>query len=89
VKLTDPIPKGTTFLAADSGGRNLGGVATWNGLTVPAGGTTTVHLSVNIAAALKKAALKTNVTAINNDGVQARSAQGPLTTGSPVTTPPG
>ncbi|MDX6290998.1 MAG: hypothetical protein QOH50_73 [Kribbellaceae bacterium] len=97
VKLTDPIPKGTTFLAADSGGRNLGGVASWTGLTVPAGGTTTVHLSVNIAAAPKNAALKsaapknaaltTNVTAINNDGIQATSAQGPLTTGSPVATP--
>jgi photosystem II stability/assembly factor-like uncharacterized protein len=97
VKLTDPIPKGTTFLDADSGGRNVSGVATWTGLTVPAGGTTTVHLGVNIAAALKNvaltnaapknAALTTSVTAIANDGVQARSAQGPLTTGSPVTTP--
>ena len=59
-----------------------------------------MHLGVNIAAALKNAALKnaalknavlknaglkTNVTAINNDGVQATSAQGPLTSGSPAT----
>ncbi|MDX6239512.1 MAG: hypothetical protein QOG10_4327 [Kribbellaceae bacterium] len=98
VELTDPIPKGTTFLAADSGGTNVGGVAAWTSLTVPAGGTTTVHLGVSIAATLKNTALKntalTNTTLTNtakgtvvaNDGVQAKSAQGPLTTGSPVTT---
>ncbi|MDX6239249.1 MAG: hypothetical protein QOG10_4064, partial [Kribbellaceae bacterium] len=93
VKLTDPIPKGTTFLAADSGGTNVGGVATWTGLTVPAGGTTTVHLGVSIAATLKNTALTNKTlkntakgTTVANDGVQAKSAQGPLTTGSPVTT---
>ena len=82
VKLTDPVPANTTFVSADSGGTNVSGVATWTGLTVPAGGSTTVHLSVSIAPALKNKA-----TTIVNDGMRATSAQGPFTTGSPVVTP--
>ena len=82
VTLTDPVPANTTFLSADSGGTNVGGVATWTGLTVPAGGTTAVHLSVSIANALKNKA-----SSIVNDGIRATSAQGPYTTGSPVVTP--
>src|SRR6266540_672709 len=81
VKLTDPVPANTTFVSADSGGTNVSGVATWTGLTVPAGGSTTVHLSVSIAPALKNKA-----TTIVNDGMRATSAQGPFTTGSPVVT---
>ncbi|GAA0930631.1 hypothetical protein GCM10009554_13950 [Kribbella koreensis] len=79
VKLTDPVPKNTTFVSADSGGSNVRGVATWTGLTVPAGGSTTVHLSVKIGSGV--------TTAIVNDGIRAESAQGPFTTGSPVITP--
>jgi photosystem II stability/assembly factor-like uncharacterized protein len=82
VRLTDPIPDLTAFLDADSGGTNVRGVATWTGLTVPAGATTTVHLGVRIANTLNN-----RVSAIVNDGIKATSAQGPLTTGSPVTTP--
>jgi photosystem II stability/assembly factor-like uncharacterized protein len=81
VTITDPIPANTTFLDADNGGTNVGGVATWTGLTVPAGGSTTVHLGVRISSGLKK------VTAIINDGLRATSAQGPFSTGSPVSTP--
>jgi hypothetical protein len=80
VKVTDPIPADTSFIDADNGGTNVGGVATWTGLTIPAGGSVTVHLGVRIASSQK-------LTAIVNDGVRATSAQGPFTTGSPVTTP--
>jgi photosystem II stability/assembly factor-like uncharacterized protein len=81
VKLTDPIPANTTFLDADNGGTNVAGVATWTGLTIPAGGSITVHLGVSIAPALKN-----KTTSIVNDGVRATSAEGPFTTGSPVIT---
>jgi photosystem II stability/assembly factor-like uncharacterized protein len=80
VTLTDPIPADTSFLDADNGGTNVAGVATWTGLTIPAGGSVTVHLGVRIASSKK-------LSAIVNDGVRATSAQGPFTTGSPVTTP--
>jgi hypothetical protein len=73
------VPRNTTFLSADSGGSNVRGVATWTGLSVPAGGSTTVHLSVKIGSGV--------TTAIVNDGIRAESAQGPFTTGSPVITP--
>ncbi|TDO52843.1 putative repeat protein (TIGR01451 family) [Kribbella sp. VKM Ac-2571] len=79
VKVTDPVPANTTFLDADNGGTNVGGVATWNGLTIPAGGSITVHLGVRITNSKK-------LTAIVNDGVRVVSAEGPFTTGSPVTT---
>ncbi len=82
VKITDPVPANTTFVSADNGGTNASGVVTWTGLTVPAGGRTTVHFSVNI-----NGSLQNKVTSIVNDGVRAVSAQGPLTTGSPVITP--
>ncbi|MFI5706718.1 hypothetical protein [Kribbella sp. NPDC051620] len=78
VKLTDPVPRNTTFQSADSGGTNVRGVATWTGLTVPANGSVTVHLSVKIGSGV--------TAAIVNDGIRAQSAQGPYTTGSPVTT---
>jgi photosystem II stability/assembly factor-like uncharacterized protein len=82
VKITDPVPANTTFASADNGGTNASGVVTWTGLTVPAGGSATVHVSVNI-----NGSVQNKVTSIVNDGVRAVSAQGPLTTGSPVITP--
>jgi uncharacterized repeat protein (TIGR01451 family) len=82
VTITDPVPANTTFTSADSGGANVSGVVTWSGLSVPAGGSVTVHFTVSVANAIKN-----KVKAIVNDGLKATSAQGPSTTGSPFITP--
>ena len=82
VTITDPVPADTTFVSADSGGTNASGVTTWSGLTVPAGGSVSVHLTVRIASTLRK-----RVVAIVDDGMRATSSQGPSTTGSPTITP--
>jgi uncharacterized repeat protein (TIGR01451 family) len=87
VTITDPIPANTSFVSADSGGTYAAGKVTWTGLTVPAWslesgpGSVTVHMTVNVAGALKK-----KITQIVNDGYKATSAEGPYTTGSPTIT---
>jgi uncharacterized repeat protein (TIGR01451 family) len=78
VTITDPLPANTTFVSADNGGTNSAGTVTWSGLSIPAGGSVSVHLTVSIANALKN-----KVTSIVNDGLKATSAEGPYTTGSP------
>ncbi len=82
VTLTDPIPANTTFVSADSGGVYSNGTVTWSNLSIAAGGSVTVHMTVSIADALKK-----KVNSITNDGMKATSAQGPSTSGSPLVTP--
>ncbi|MDP9281365.1 MAG: hypothetical protein M3P38_04625 [Chloroflexota bacterium] len=82
VTITDPVPANTTFASADSGGLNLGGIVTWSGLTIAAGGSITVHFTVSIADAIKN-----KVKSIVNDGVKVTSSQGMFTTGSPFITP--
>ena len=81
VTVTDPLPRRTSFVSADNGGTSSGGAAVWSGLTVPMGGSITLHLTVSIAAA-KNAKVKEIV----NDGVTVTSAEGPGTTGSPEIT---
>ena len=80
VTITDPTPANTAFVSADSGGVNSGGATTWSGLSVPSGGSTSVHLRVQINAAFTGAS-------IVDDGYTATSAQGPSTSGSPHITP--
>jgi len=87
VTITDPLPANTSFVSADHGGTAANGVVTWSGLSVPkgvpgTGGSISVHLTVKI-----DPDLKSNVRSIVNDGVVAKSAEGPSTTGSPATTP--
>jgi uncharacterized repeat protein (TIGR01451 family) len=82
VAIADPIPANTRFVSADSGGTRHGGKVTWSGLTVPAGGSISVHLTVRI-----DPKLESDVKSITNDGLKATSAQGPFTTGSPTITP--
>src|SRR5262249_34236846 len=82
VTISDPVPVNTSFVSADSGGTNQSGTGTWPGFSIPAGGSVSVHATVAIANALKN-----KVTAIVNDGVNATSAEGPFTTGSPRVTP--
>ena len=82
VTITDPVPANTTFVSAGQGGTNVAGVITWTGLTVPAGGSVAVHLTVQITSSLKS-----KVTSIVDDGYSATSAEGPSTNGSPHVTP--
>ena len=50
VTITDPVPANTSFVSAQDGGRTRPtGNVTWSGLTVPAGGSVTVHFTVSIA----------------------------------------
>ncbi|HEX9545982.1 MAG TPA: hypothetical protein VF942_01525, partial [Acidimicrobiales bacterium] len=53
VTITDPVPANTSFVNADSGGTNVGGTATWTGLSIAAGGSIAVHLRVLIDPGLK------------------------------------
>jgi hypothetical protein len=54
---------------------------TWSGLSVPAGGSVSLHLIVQI-----DPEFETEVKSIVNDGFKVRSAQGPFATGSPTVT---
>jgi uncharacterized repeat protein (TIGR01451 family) len=81
VSITDPLPDHTAFASASDGGTAAGGTVTWSGLTVPAGGSAVVHLTVHIDPALDAA-----VTAIVDDGIVVSADGGFGTTGSPHTT---
>ena len=50
VSITDPIPAGTTFVSADSGGTRSVGTVTWNLGDVTSGSSSTVHLTVHVNA---------------------------------------
>lgn len=82
VTITDRSPQHTSLVAADQGGQLSAQTLTWRGLTVPAGGTLQVHLSVRI-----ESPLAASVTAIVNDGITVTSSGGVGTTGSPHATP--
>jgi len=84
VSITDPLPDHTSFVSASNGGTQSRGRAVWNGLTVPAGGTTSVTLTVHIAPSLNP-----SVTAIVNDHISVTSAQHASTSSSPHPTGPG
>lgn len=79
VRIDAPLPAGTSYL---SGGTYSHGAVHWRGLTVPAGGTTSVDLAVRISPKLPS-----SVTSIVSDGVSVRSDQGVDATGSPHTVP--
>jgi uncharacterized repeat protein (TIGR01451 family) len=82
VTITDPIPDKTSFVSADGGGVFAKGTTTWSGLTVAAGASVTLHLSVKIDAKLGK-----KDDSIVDDGMKATASGGFSTTGSPVITP--
>ena len=46
--VTDPLDANTTFVSADNGGINGGGIVTWAGLTVPANGTLVLTVVTNV-----------------------------------------
>jgi uncharacterized repeat protein (TIGR01451 family) len=82
VKVVDLLPVNTSFVSASNGGTLAKGRVNWSNLSVPAGGSTTVTFTVRISPSLAS-----TVTSIVNDKVDVTSAQGPGTTGSPLTTP--
>jgi uncharacterized repeat protein (TIGR01451 family) len=81
VTIKDPIPANTSFVSADNGGTLSGGKAVWSGLTVPAGASVSVKLTVRISPSLS-ASVKTIV----NDHVAVTSAQNVSTSSSPHNT---
>jgi uncharacterized repeat protein (TIGR01451 family) len=82
VTVSDPVPDHTAFVSADSGGTESGGTVTWSGLTVAAGDSVDLHLTVHIDPALDP-----SVTEIVDDGIQVTGANVSGTvTGSPKTT---
>jgi uncharacterized repeat protein (TIGR01451 family) len=81
VRITDPIPANTSFVSAGQGGALDGTSVTWKGLSVPAGGSTDVTLTVKVGSKLKS-----GTTTVVNDGYKATSDQGQSATGSPLTT---
>jgi uncharacterized repeat protein (TIGR01451 family) len=80
VTITDPLNGRMQFESADHGATYLRGIVRWSGLTVPAGGEASVHLSVMIRPG-------GGTGPVTNDGVRVTSAEGAVTTGSPVLTP--
>ena len=47
--VTDPLDANVTFVSADNGGAESGGVVTWSGLAVPANGTLALTVTVTVA----------------------------------------
>jgi len=48
VVVTDAVPAGTSFVSADGGGLEAGGIVTWNLGTVADGGSATVHVTIHV-----------------------------------------
>ncbi|MBO9662258.1 hypothetical protein [Dokdonella sp.] len=46
--VTDPLDASTTFVSASDGGLHSGGIVTWSGLTVAAGGSLTLNVVVTV-----------------------------------------
>ena len=82
VAVRDPLPAHTTPKNIGAGGFFSNGVATWQGLTVPAGGQVQLPFTVKI-----DSSLPSSVASIVNDGITVRSDQKVATSGSPQTTP--
>ena len=48
VVITDRLPTGTTLVGASEGGREVNGVVTWSGLSIPAGSSRRLDLTVRL-----------------------------------------
>jgi uncharacterized repeat protein (TIGR01451 family) len=85
-EVTQPIPGHTTFASASDGGTSSGDAVHWTVPEIPAGGSVTLHYSVDISDHLAS-----GVTSIESDGLEvtAVDAQGQsyAVHGSPHTTP--
>lgn len=82
VSVTVPVPSGTSFVSAGSGGTLGGKSIQWTGQTVPAGGSLTLTYQVRISPTLPA-----STTAIVSDGIVVKDSIGQTVTGSPHTTP--
>jgi uncharacterized repeat protein (TIGR01451 family) len=82
VSVQEPLPRYTKPVAVDSGGFFDHNVAKWRNLTIPAGGSISLKLSVRI-----NSNLPSSVTEIVNDGIVVRSNEHVDATGSPHSTP--
>jgi len=82
ISITDPVPANTSVVSVGSGGALGGKTLHWDNLSVPAGGKITVTYRARISPSLPS-----SVTAITNDGIVVKDANGVATTGSPHTTP--
>ena len=60
-RVTDRLDPNVSFVAADNGGNQVGGNVEWSGLTVPAGGSLTLTVTVRVADPIPA-----GVTAIGN-----------------------
>ncbi len=67
--VTDQLDANTSFVSADNGGSHVGGVVSWSGLTVPAGG----NLVLTVAATVNDP-IPTGVTQIANLAYQTGSS---------------
>ncbi|MCI4463267.1 MAG: DUF11 domain-containing protein, partial [Caldisericum sp.] len=72
VVITDPVPQHTTFVSADSGGQNTGGVVTWNIATLDANSQITVHFVVKVDSPIA------DNTIIENTAIVNSNEQGPI-----------
>ena len=66
VTVTDPVPASVTFVSADNGGVNTSGVVGWAGLTVPAGGSLTLHWSGTVANPIADNTQLTNTATVDS-----------------------
>jgi uncharacterized repeat protein (TIGR01451 family) len=82
VVVRDPLPESTSFVSASNGGTSARGAVSWSGLTIPAGGSVSLSLTVRISPSLKK-----TVTQIVNDRITVNSAEHASTSSSPHATP--
>ncbi|MEV4313582.1 FixG Ig-like domain-containing protein [Actinocrispum sp. NPDC049592] len=82
VRLDVPLPDRTSFVSAANGGTFRDNTIRWRGLSVPAGGSTSVSFTVRISNRLPS-----TVTSIVNDGITVKSDQGVDASSSPHTVP--
>jgi uncharacterized repeat protein (TIGR01451 family) len=80
VRIDEPVPAHTSFVSASDGGTLRKGTVQWRNLSVPAGGSKSVNLTVRIAPSLPS-----SVKSIVNDGIVVKSDQGVDADGSPHT----
>ncbi|OGJ74039.1 hypothetical protein A2217_00110 [Candidatus Peribacteria bacterium RIFOXYA2_FULL_55_28] len=64
VTVRDTLPANVTYVSSDNGGTHSSGVAQWTGLSIPAGQTLTLHLTVTINAAAPGGTTLTNTVQI-------------------------
>lgn len=78
VQIRDKLPKNTTFVSASDGGSVKKGFIRWNNLTVPAGESKTVSVTLHIASNATKRITNKNYSVTSAEGVGARGTPRPI-----------